>query len=181
MEAWGGRPVLCVADNENARIWRTKRRAGNRLARYALRVLQLAETRGNFHIVAAGIWTKRSLSTDLTTRAAQRCSKQQMGRRGLLEILLLERWRALFVELEQGGPLVLPGKRQEKGGASRGSWRGGARGRRRRPARCPSCWRAWRCACGERVAPATPERRSRGEPGPRSRATDGPAKLGGPA
>ena len=118
-EEWRGKLVLYVTDNENARIWLSKRRANNRLARYGLRLLQRMETEHAFQVLAAGVWTKRNLTMDLTTRATKQVIREEMGRLGLQEIDLLGAWRGLLLESQSGRPLALPGESGEGATAAR--------------------------------------------------------------
>ncbi len=109
-ECWVNRLILYVTDNENTRIWLTKRRARNRLARYGLRLLQRLETKFHFQVVSGRVWTKHKLTMDLTTRATQQVIRDELHRQGLTEIDLTKGWHELLREIKGGSPLVLPGE-----------------------------------------------------------------------
>ena len=79
--AWEWKLVLYVSDNENTVSWLENRTAHNRLARYALRILQRLETQHHFQVIAASIYTKHNSAMDRSLHTCFRIEQQHADSR----------------------------------------------------------------------------------------------------
>jgi len=102
MQEWTGCLVPFVTDNTNVEIWIFKRVAGNRVARFGLRLLGMMENEGRFKMIAAGINTHHNATMDYLTRAQRAAYQAEMAAKGFSEMDFWPAWKELFERLEAG-------------------------------------------------------------------------------
>eukprot|EP00972_Heterocapsa_arctica_P069511 10270077-Heterocapsa_arctica.AAC.1 len=80
--AWKGLLVIYVTDNQNAKSWLVKRRAGHPVARHLLRILARIEAHYSFRTEGLFVRTYHNTTADWTTREMKKLVETELVARG---------------------------------------------------------------------------------------------------